>query len=282
MAGWLAGKVALVTGGASGIGRAVVEGFIAEGARVCVLERSAERLERLSGQLGECVAPVQGDVTLWDDNRRAVERCVAAFGQLDIFVGNAGIFDGFARLQDLPPAIIGRAFDEVFQVNVKGYLLGARAALPALLESRGNMVFTVSGAGFYPAGGGPIYTASKHAVVGLIRQLAFELAPDVRVNGVAPGGTITELSAAPSLEDLLPPHADVAARAERIKRRNPLRVAQQPEDHVGAYLLLASDRARAITGAIIQSDGGLGVRGVELPAMSGAPTGPENAKGGLQ
>jgi NAD(P)-dependent dehydrogenase (short-subunit alcohol dehydrogenase family) len=266
MAGWLEGKAALVTGGASGIGRAVVERFLAEGARVCVLDRAPDQLAGLVAGHDGRVVIAPGSVTQLADNQRAVDLAVGAFGRLDVFVGNAGIFDYFARLVALPADRIEQAFDEVFAVNVKGYLLGAKAAAPHLQASGGNIVFTVSNAGFYPDGGGPIYTASKHAVVGLIRELAFELAPTVRVNGVAPGGTITALSGPPSLAELGAGRLTGAARAAMIEQRNPLQLAQQPADHAAAYVLLASDQARAITGAIIPSDGGIGVRGMSGPA----------------
>jgi NAD(P)-dependent dehydrogenase (short-subunit alcohol dehydrogenase family) len=264
--GWLADKAALVTGGASGIGRAVVERFLAEGARVCVLDRAPDLLTPLVETHGGNLVVAPGSVTTLADNQRAVDLAVATFGRLDVFVGNAGIFDYFARLVDLPADAVEQAFDEVFAVNVKGYLLGAKATAPHLQASGGNMVFTVSNAGFYPDGGGPIYTASKHAVVGLIRELAFELAPTVRVNGVAPGGTMTALTGPPSLSALGAGRLTGAAREAMIRQRNPLQLAQQPADHAAVYLLLASDQARAITGAVIPSDGGIGVRGMSGPA----------------
>jgi 2,3-dihydroxy-2,3-dihydrophenylpropionate dehydrogenase len=263
MAGWLDGKVAVVTGGASGIGRAVVERFVQEGAKVCIYDLDAEKLQQLPRLLPSgAVATVQGDVTRLEDNRRGVAAAVDAFGRLDVFVGNAGVFDGFVPLEKLPDEDISAAFDEVFHVNVKGYLLGAKAALPELLKTSGNMIFTVSSAAFYPNGGGPIYTASKHAVVGLIQELAHELAPRVRVNGVAPGGTVTNLRVVASLRSLTPVPLDPQAREARSRARNPLRLAMHAEDHVAAYLLLASDKSRAMTGEIIHSDGGLGVRGL--------------------
>lgn len=263
MVGWLDGKAAIVTGGASGIGRAVVERFVQEGAKVCIFDLAAEKLQQLSRLLPSgVVVTVQGDVTRLEDNRRGVEAAVDAFGRLDVFVGNAGVFDGFVALEKLPDAEMSQAFDEVFHVNVKGYLLGAKAALPELLKTSGNMIFTASSAGFYPNGGGPIYTASKHAVVGLIRELAHELAPRVRVNGVAPGGTVTNLRVVASLKSLAPAPLEAQAREARSRSRNPLRLAMRAEDHVAAYLLLASDQTRAMTGEIIHSDGGLGVRGL--------------------
>ncbi|HEU4340879.1 MAG TPA: 3-(cis-5,6-dihydroxycyclohexa-1,3-dien-1-yl)propanoate dehydrogenase [Candidatus Binatia bacterium] len=263
MAGWLEGKVAMVTGGASGIGRAVVERFVQEGAKVCIFDLAADKLQQLSQLLPSgAVVTVQGDVTRLEDNRRGVEAAVDAFGRLDVFVGNAGVFDGSVTLEKLPDEEVSRAFDEIFHVNVKGYLLGAKAALPELLKTSGNMVFTASSAGFYPNGGGPIYTASKHAVVGLIQELAYELAPRVRVNGVAPGGTVTNLRVVGSLKSLAPAPLEAQAREARSRSRNPLRLAMRAEDHVAVYLLLASDQTRAMTGEIIHSDGGLGVRGL--------------------
>ncbi len=261
MQGWLTGKVALVTGGASGIGEAVVGRFVAEDAQVCVLDLNREALRRAGDQWGGRVVTVEGDVRSWSDNERAVNRAIETFGRLDVFVGNAGVFDGFVRLVDLPGDAVGQAFVDVFDVNVKGYLLGARACVHELAKSRGSMIFTVSSAGTYAGGGGPIYTASKHAVIGIIRQLAYELSPKVRVNGVAPGGTLTNMQVAAGLRKF----ASLAApdaREERIQNANPLRIVMRPEDHAAAYVLLASDQARSMTGTVIESDGGLGVRGL--------------------
>lgn len=256
---WLQNKVALVTGGGSGIGAAIVRRFIAEGARVGVLDLSAERLEALAREFPDDVVTIAGDVRSLADNERAVAKTVEAFGKLDTFVGHAGVFDGFQRLDQIEPDRLEAAFAEIMDINVKGYILGARAALPSVRESGGTMIFTTSNAGFYPDGGGVLYTASKHAEVGIIRQLAFELAPHIRVNGVAPGGTVSNLSLAPSLRG--GPQISPEERAERIRRRNPLQRIGQPEDHAAAYVLLASDQSPFITGTVICSDGGIGIRG---------------------
>lgn len=259
MPGWLAGKVALVTGAGSGIGKAVAQRFVEEGAKVAVMDNAEQRLAALTDELGENAVTVHGDVRKIQDNEKAVAATLEAFGRLDIFVGNAGVFDGFRGLSDLSGSELAKAFEEVFDVNVKGYLLGAKAALPELLKTKGNMIFTASIAGLRPNGGGPIYTASKHAVVGLIRQLAAELAPLIRVNGVAPGGTLTDLQAAPTL-GAVPAFPDRQSAEERMKQNNPLAMALRPEDHTGIYVLLASDQARSMTGVVIESDGGAGVR----------------------
>jgi NAD(P)-dependent dehydrogenase (short-subunit alcohol dehydrogenase family) len=175
--GILDGQVALVTGGGSGIGRAVLARFIEEGARVGVLERVATRAAELCSEFGDRLVSVPGDVAQLPDNKRAVAETVRAFGRLDVFVGNAGVFDVYASVADMPEEQLERAYDELFGVNVKGVLYGARAALPELKKTSGSMVFTASVAGLNSGGGGTLYTASKHAVVGLIRELAVELAP---------------------------------------------------------------------------------------------------------
>lgn len=270
-AGWLAGKVALVTGGASGIGRAVVERFVAEGARVVVLSLPHEGLGALREAHGGRVVTVTGDVTRAEANAEAVGAALSSFGRLDVFVANAGVFDGFLRLLDLSVDTLGKGFDELFGVNVKGTILGVKAAAPALVESGGNVIVTLSNAAFHPDGGGVLYTASKHALVGVIHQLAFELAPRVRVNGVAPGGTVSLVGVPPALASLTAGRPVGDARAQLIARRTPLGFAQRPEDHTGAYVLLASDQGRAMTGTVIHSDGGIGIRGMPAPPPPSGP-----------
>ena len=259
--GWLDGQVALVTGGGSGIGRGIVARFLEEGARVGVIERFPDRVAQLREDFGQAVYPVQGDVTHLEDNQRAVAETVRAFGQLDILVGNAGVFDSFLRFEDVPESTLSAAFDEQFGVNVKGCLLGAKAALPELSRTEGCMVFTASVAGFNSGGGGVLYTASKHAVVGMIRQLAAELAPKVRVNGVAPGGTSTDLRGLEALGRSEQSHFADPGIAERMRVNNPLQLALQPSDLAGAYVFLASRAsARGITGTIITADAGSSLR----------------------
>ena len=259
--GWLDGQVALVTGGGSGIGRAVVERYVEEGARVAVMDRVPGRGEELRARFGDQVTAISGDVSRLDDNKRAVAETVAAFGRLDIFVGNAGLLDGFLRLADLAEASIAAACDELFAVNVKGCILGAKAALHELDKNKGCMIFTASGAGFTSAGGGVIYTASKHAVVGIIRQLAVELGPNIRVNGVAPGGTMTDLRSVAALQLEDRSQFDLPGAAERIAAGNPLQLALDPADLAGAYVFLASRaNARGITGSVVSVDAGSTLR----------------------
>ncbi len=261
--GWLDNDVALVTGGGSGIGLAVVRRFLAEGARgVGVLLRDPQQADTLRAEFGSQVLPVVGDVRVYADNARAVADTVAAYGKLDTLVGNAGVWDFFAGLMRTEPDTLAASFDEIFAINVKGYLLAARAAAAELRKQQGSMIFTLSNASFYAGGGGPVYVASKHAAVGLIKQLAYELAPHVRVNGVAPGGTATPLKGPASLGKQDTRLSELAGFEQAVADAVPLGFMAQPEDHTGHYVLLASRaNSRATTAAILQSDGGWEIRG---------------------
>ncbi|HLY79977.1 MAG TPA: 3-(cis-5,6-dihydroxycyclohexa-1,3-dien-1-yl)propanoate dehydrogenase [Caulobacteraceae bacterium] len=260
--GALTDEVVLVTGGASGLGRAIVDRFLEEGARLAVLDRTPDRLADLAAANADRLAVIAGDVREIADNQRAVEACVARFGQLDCAIGNAGIWDYSMSLDALPADQIGAAFDELFHVNVKGYLNLAKASLPALVRSSGALIFTVSNAGFDPAGGGPLYTASKHAVVGLIRQLAYELAPAVRVNGVAPGPIDTDLRGPGALG--LEARSIASLNLSEVAGPNiPLGRVPATSDYAGGYVFLASRRdSRPATGGVLSLDSGIAVRGI--------------------
>jgi|SRR5579871_2451713 len=270
--GALDGEVVLITGGASGLGRAVVKRFLEEGARLLVLDRAPGRLGPLATNHAERLAVVEGDVRSLRDNQRSVDEALARFGKLDSAIGNAGLWDFSVSLDALAPERIDEAFDEIFQVNVKGYLLLAKAALPALVRSAGSLIFTVSNAGFDPAGGGPLYTASKHAVVGLIRQLAYELAPAVRVNGVAPGPIETDLRGPAALGMAERSIGDI--NLSSLAAPNvPLGRVPAAADYAGGYVFLASRRdSRPATGGVLKLDTGIAVRGIGAPAAGGALT----------
>jgi len=265
----LDGEVVLITGGASGLGRAVVERFLEEGARLAVLDRSADRLGELASAHRGAVVGIPGDVRSVADNQRAIERCVKEFGKLDCAIGNAGIWDYSASLDSLPADRIDTAFDEMFHINVKGYINLAKAALPALVRSKGSLIFTVSNAGFDPAGGGPLYTASKHAVVGLIRQLAFEFAPAVRVNGVAPGPIETDLRGPQALG--MSERSISSVDLSSLAAPNvPLGRVPATAEYAGAYVFLASRRdSRPATGGVVSMDTGIAARGIGRASAGG-------------
>lgn len=257
--GQLDGQVALITGGGSGIGAAIVARYLEEGAKVGVLVRDQAQADTVS-KAHKGVAITIGDVRSIDDNEKAVAATVAAHGKLDIFVGNAGIWDFMASLSDMPRDQISGICDEIFSVNVKGYLLGARAALGELRKTKGCMIFTASTSSYFTGGGGPIYVAAKHAVLGLIRQLAHELSPDIRVNGVAPGGTMTPLTGSSVAGQGNMQMSSMPGIDEMIGKMTPLGFIAQPENHAGHYVLLASRRDGAYTtGTVIMSDGGIGI-----------------------
>jgi len=257
----LRGRVALVTGGGDGIGRAVVDRFVADGACVGVLERDPQLASSVERDHTGRVLAIVGDVRDAEAHQQATDRVLDTFGSLDTYVGNAGIYDYGVRLSGLGPAEICAGFEELFTTNVLGCLLGVQAALPALRESAGAVILTCSSSGSYAGGGGALYVASKHAVVGLVRQLAFELAPDVRVNAVAPGATCTGLSGTDALgpdRSLRNEERLLAGMAAGI----PLGFVSEPRDHAGLYALLADPtESRFVTGAVMPSDGGLEVRG---------------------
>jgi 2,3-dihydroxy-2,3-dihydrophenylpropionate dehydrogenase len=263
--GWLVDDVALITGGGSGLGLALVERFLDEGAQVAVLQRSMEKVELLQRRFGGKVLAIAGDVANFHDNVQAVQATLQRFGKLDTFIGNAGIWDHYADIVHTSGEQLDRAFDEIININTKALILGAKAALDALLTTEGSMIFTLSNASLYPAGGGPIYTASKHAAVGIMKELAYELAPKVRVNAVAPSGMNANVKGASSLGQDKIGLLD-GRDLQRIANGMPLGFLPEPEQMTGAYVLLASKHNnRTLTGVLINAECGLGIRGLRQP-----------------
>ena len=262
MMGWLRDDVALITGGGSGLGRALVVRFLAEGAKVAVLEASAAKASALEQDFAGEVVVTVGDVRSLSDNKRALSAAIERFGKLDILVGNAAIMDFPGLLADLPEDKLDAAFDEVMGVNVKGYILAAHVCAPELLKTNGCMLFTASSAAFIPGGGGIFYTVSKHAVVGVVRELAYQLAPKVRVNGVGPGPMRTDLRGSRALgkQDMVFAPLDPTI-AEGLIGKFPLQ-CDKPEDYTGLFVALASrDNAATTTGEVINAADGIGIRG---------------------
>ena len=245
-----AGKSILITGGASGIGLAVGRQFVAEGAGVTVFDRAAESLAAVAQSDG--FVTVQGDVRSLADNRRAVDAAVAAHGKLDTFIGNAGIFDQYMTLEQLPEDRAGESFDELVGINVKGYLLGAKAAVGAIRETCGSMVFTASVSGVHPGYGGILYIPAKHAVVGLVKRLALELAPHIRVNTVAPGFVPTALAGTSALGQ-----APKAVTVQRSADAFLMKRVPEVGDYAPLYTFLASNDAITLTGQVLLADNGV-------------------------
>jgi len=250
----LAGKIAFVTGGARGIGRAVVEKFAAEGAQVTFGDVDEEAGCQTEAELSAAGVRAQfrrGDVTVEADVQRAIEAVLDRHGALDVLVNNAGVnayFDATAMTE--------AEWDRVFAVDLKGAWLCAKYALrPMQRARRGSIVniasihSTLTIRGMFP------YAAAKSGLVGLTRTLALEYAhAGIRVNAVLPGYTRTRL-----VEEWLSTQPDPAAAERRVLSAIPLGQMATPAEIANLVAFVASDEASAITGASLAADGGLSV-----------------------
>jgi NAD(P)-dependent dehydrogenase (short-subunit alcohol dehydrogenase family) len=236
----LAGKVAIVTGGASGIGRATVELFAEEGADVVLADVADEEGEDLAARLGDTVAFRKTDVSEADDVQGLIDFAVDRFGGVNVMVNNAGISSSFRRFlrDDL------RDFDRVMAVNLFGVIIGTQRAGRYMAEHGGGSIINTSSIGGLTGGGPPIaYRTSKAAITQFSRMVATDLAEyGIRVNCIAPGHIptgITNYDLGPTIE------AD-----------QPLQRRGSPRDVAEAVLFLAGDRSAQITGIVVPVDGG--------------------------
>ena len=248
------GKVALVTGGGNGIGRASSLGFAARGAKVVVVDRDVAGGEATAGivrQKGGEAIFVEADVTKSDSVRAYVERAVQAYGRIDCFHNNAGIEGAVAPTADYDDAM----FDAVMAVNVRGVFLGLKHVLKQMLAQKsGAIVNTASTAALLGSPGLPAYVASKHAVLGLTKTASGEVARHgIRVNAVCPGPIDTRMIH--DLEAQLNP-GDPQAVSRRYQASIPIGRYGTPEEVANTVLFLCSDLAGNITGAHFVVDGG--------------------------
>jgi len=260
MPGELAGKVAVVTGGASGIGRAMVELFVKESASVVIADVNDEAGQELATSLGDAAAFKGTDVSNADDVQAVVDYAVDRYGGLDVMINNAGI--GGSRHRFLKDDF--RDFDKVMSVNLLGVILGTqRAAHHMAAHGGGSIINTTSIAGISAGAGFTTYRAAKAAVIHLTKSTAIELAEhDIRVNCIAPAHIATPINA----------FYDVG---EIVRRTQPLQRQGRPSDVAESALFLASDRAAQITGVVLPIDGGTTVG---LPAREQAATAAAAAK----
>lgn len=248
----LKGKVALVTGAGSGIGKVTALLFAAEGARVACVDineatakQTAEQIEKAGGQ----ALAVSADVSTAAGNQAMVERAVARWGRLDILYANAGVPQSPTPVEEVDEA----TFDRIMAVNVRGVFLGVKHTVPVMKKQGGGVILiTASTAAIRPRKGVQAYGASKGAVIALTKALALELAPHkIRVAAIAPVATDTPMLPAFMGKTVV----DDKAR-EAMVRTIPLGRLNTPEDIARAALFLASDDAAMISGSCVEVDGG--------------------------
>ena len=254
----LSGKIALITGGAGGIGQAAARQFTDEGARVVLVDRDEAALRSAVSSIGEDIASYEvADVTQPEQVQSYVNAAVDRWGGIDIFLANAGIEGMISPIPDYTIDV----FDQVMAVNVRGVWLGLKYVIPAMRErGGGSIVITSSTAGIGGTAGMSAYTASKHAVIGIMRTAALECAPmGIRVNTVNPAPIETRMMR--SLEEMRVAAADSSAvTVERTKRdfaaRIPLQRYGNPEEVAKLMLFLASEESSFCTGGVYMVDGG--------------------------
>lgn len=245
--GSFAGKVVVVTGASSGIGRASALAFSREGASVVLVARDGEALAAVAAEASGPTAVIAADVMADDTPTRVVGAAVTRFGGLDVLVNAAGII-GTAATDATPDEL----FDRMFAINVRGPFRLMREAFPLLKARRGNVVNVSSVNGLRAFAGVAVYCSSKAALDHLTRCAALDWAPHgVRVNCVNPGVTVTNLHRRGGMDE-----TRYAAFLERAKETHPLGRPGQPDDIAEAILFVASDKAAWITGDTIAVDGG--------------------------
>ncbi len=252
----LAGKVAVVTGGASGIGRGTVERFLAEGARVVIADVDTDRGEALAAALGPDAIFQRTDVSDPEQVGALVATAVEKFGGLHVMVNNAGV-SGTMHRRFLDDDLAD--FQRIMAVNVLGVMAGTRDAARHMAYHGGGSIINMTSIGGIQAGGGVItYRASKAAVIQFTKCAAIELAyNEIRVNAVAPGNIPTAIVST-SAVNMDPAEIEryEAAMRETMRADRPLKREGTPDDIAEAALYFASDRSRYVTGTVLPVDGG--------------------------
>lgn len=253
--GKLDGKVAVITGGASGIGSAAARLFVAEGCRVVIADVRDDKGEQLAAQLGQATAYLHTDVAQESDISASVDCALTRFGRLDCFYNNAGLAGVSGAIQDISVEDYGRTMD----VLLRGVFLGMKHAAPVMKrQGAGSIISTASVAGLLAGYGPHVYSAAKAAVVHLTRSAAMELGESgVRVNCICPGGIATPIfgKAVGLPAEAADQTVEIMGRV--LENRQPIRRAGIPEDIARAALWLASDDSSFVNGHALVVDGGL-------------------------
>jgi len=250
MSGRLDGKVAVITGAASGIGAGTARMFVKEGAKVILADMQTDAGMALANELGGAARFAQCNVMIEDEVAAAVDLAVSEFGSLDVMFNNAGIVGSVGRISETSV----EAWDNTVAILLRGVFLGVKhAARVMLTQNSGVIINTSSTAGILGGLGLHAYTAAKHGVIGLTKSVANELAPNgIRVNAISPGNTVTAMTATVTSGD--PDAIDDAT--QKIAAGSPLGYAGVPDDIAAAALYLASDDARYVSGHTLVVDAG--------------------------
>ena len=240
----LSGKVAIITGGGSGIGKAIAQAFVREGAKVVIAGRDTKKLDRAAAEIGgECLA-VSADVSSANDVQKLVSAAMETFKRIDILVNNAAML-----LPGTAESISEEDFDQTFNINVRGLWLLSRAVLPHMRATGGGSIINIGSVlSLLGARNRVAYSASKGAVMAMTKAMALDhAAENIRVNCIAPGIVATEM-----VEKF---NTDEAARRQR-EAMHPMGRFGQPEEVANAAVFLASDESGWTTGSVITVDGG--------------------------
>ncbi len=246
----LNGKSVVVTGASSGMGKAIVELFVKEGASVVAVARRKERLdalvESLQGEPGKVIA-MAGDVSKREDNEAMIELAVKEFGKLDVLVNNAGVMDDMAPIAE----VTDEKYEYVMGINVYGPMAAMRKACQVFLgQGNGGNIINVSSVGASHQAAGPVYGASKAALNTMSRNTAFMYQKEgIRCNVIAPGGISTEIGAAMGM-----PNMTGYSKISGVLKLSPPQ--GQAADIANAALFLASDESAYISGVVMPVDGG--------------------------
>ena len=245
----LQGKVAIVTGAGSGIGRASAIRFAAEGARVICVDLKGQ--DETAAKIGDAAVDVEADAGIEENVQGLVRGAVERFGKLDVFFANAGISGGLASIFEQTP----EDWQEILRINLIGPFLAIKHAAPALKENgRGSIICTASVAGIRAGAGGPAYSASKAGVINLVTVAATQLAgANIRVNAICPG--LIETGMTRSVYEW----ARARNKEDQIGRLNPLKRGGVPDEIANAALFLASDESSYVNGHALVVDGGLSI-----------------------